>query len=452
MRHGFRGKFHLLRVTLLLTMVVLFTTALLLSMASSMRMYRERVRQNSIVKGVEEISQASNKIIEELSDKAVIFANEQYDSLYELVRGGDDNSLTEDELEDYFKSGFANKFKECYPDDLVYGILSDVIKQAGIENVTVIDDRQATLNISRDETGKVYGISLDNVTLSYESPGALKRVDTISYEIKIPEAIFYDGNEDLFDYCMVSQKGVYITGETSSVMGDIYAGDHTEEESRDAELEYGETVYLGGLNILATQLAVEGKRIVTKGDININGSFVIFSSGDDILKCFGHRMNKIEGYKAESMYSLDGVFYSLDKTDEKALDEYYEYVNRIDYATNRLELISGVYDSQEDDEYEGEYRKIISDSDVDIKEDYTGIVVTSQNVIIERNVNFEGLIICGDRLYVMGNNNIVANRNVLRNIVAEEFEQNYEAEAKDYIGGIVSPGLHQSQYSVIPYR
>lgn len=447
------GRFHLLRVTLLLTMVILFATALILGMSSSLRMYRQKAEQNSIVQGVEGITLASNKIIEELSEKSQIFAKEQYDTLDELIRANDSNYMAEEELEEYFRAGFANKFKDCYPDDLICDIFNGIIQKAGIENVTVVDNHDSSLEISRDESGNVYGVCLSNITLCYDNPVAGERTDTINFEIKIPQAIFYDGNEELFGYCMVAQKGVYITGETSSVIGDIYAGDHEEADSREVELEYGETGYLGGLNILATQVGIEAEKIVTKGDININGSFVIFSSdGDNVLNCYGHRMNKIAGYKQESAYSLDGVFYSLDKTDEKALDQYYEHVNRIDFASSRLELISDVYDSQKDPEYKGKYRKIISNTDVDIKENFTGIILTSHNVIIEPNVNFEGLIMCGDRLYVRGNNIIVANMNVLRNIIAEESEQNYEAEAKDYIGGISNPGLHMSQYGVVPYR
>lgn len=446
------GRFHSLRTVLLLTMVLLFAITVIIGAGYMLSVYREKAQQNGIVRDVESINLASNKIIEELSAKSETFAKEQYDSLYELIRHESSSYIPEEELEEYFRSGFANKFKECFPDDLICGLIAEILDREQIENVKVLESSHPTLDIKKDSAGRVESITLSDIALVCVNQVYGGFVDTISFEIKIPEAIFYDGNEDLFGYCMVAKKGVYITGETSSVLGNIYAGDHEEDDNRDAELVYGETGYLGGLNILSTQLGIEAERILTKGDINMNGSFVIFSPEVDSLKCYAHRMNQIESYKNESVYSLDGEFVSLDKTTEEELDEYNEYLSRIDYATNRLELISDVYDSAEDSEYQGKYHKIISNYDVDINEDFTGIVVTSQNVIIERNVNFEGLIVCGDRIYVRGNNNIVANRNVLQSIIAEEFEQNYESEAKDYIGGIVSPGLNSAEYGVIPYR
>lgn len=446
------GRFHSLRTVLLLTMVLLFAATVIIGAYGSMSVYRQRAQQNGIVRGVESISLASNKIIEELSEQSEVFAKEQYDSLYELIRHESNGYIPEEELEEFFRSGFANKFKESYPDELICSLISEIINREQIENVKVLESSHPTMDIKKDSAGRVESITLSDVGLVYVNQVYGGTADTISYEIKIPEAIFYDGNEDLFGYCMVAGKGVYITGETSSVLGNIYAGDHEEDDKRDAELVYGETGYLGGLNILSTQLGIEAERIVTKADINMNGSFVIFSPEGDLLKCYAHRMNQIESYKNESVYSLDGEFISLDEAAEEDIDEYNEYLSGIDFATNRLDLISDVYDSAKDSEYQGKYHKIISNYDVDITEDFTGIVVTSQNVIVERNVNFEGLIVCGDRIYVRGNNNIVANRNVLQSIIAEEFEENYESEAKDYIGGIVSPGLKSAEYGVIPYR
>lgn len=452
--HAVTERFHLLRVMLLLTMVLLFAQAVLLGEEGAVRYYRERERQQRVSKGVESINNASNVIIDNLTVEAKRIANGQYETLYELLDDGEGGYLSEKELSDFFKAGYANGLKEYLGSDStsVTGKIDEIIRLSGIEGVRAAYNGKSRVVIERDSNGVVYGINLRDITLIYDNPSGDDPTDTFNYNIRLPDAVFYNGNEDLFEYCLVSKKGLYISGATSSVIGDIYAGDHLQEELRDAEIGYGEYNNYGGINILSTQLGVQADRIISKGDININGSFVILASQGGVLNCYGHRLNKIEGFKEKSVYSLDGIFFSLDKTDEKALDDFYEYEKRIDYAAGKLDKIEGFYDSKNDSSYEGIYRKIISDTDVEIKEDFTGVVLTPYNVIINPNVNFEGLILCGDRIYVGGNNNIVSNRSILQRIVKDEIENRYMAEARDFIGGMTIPGISFSEHLVVPFR
>ena len=102
--------------------------------------------------------------------------------------------------------------------------------------------------------------------------------------------------------------------------------------------------------------------------------------------------------------------------------------------------------------YEGRYRKLIAGTDVEIKNDFTGIVVARSNVIIHRDVNFEGVRLCGDMIYARGNNNIVANPGEARTIIASEGGDEYTVRVKDHLGGMKSEGLTDPDYYVIPYR
>ena len=84
--------------------------------------------------------------------------------------------------------------------------------------------------------------------------------------------------------------------------------------------------------------------------------------------------------------------------------------------------------------------------------------MTPGSVIIEEGVNVEGLILSGDRIYVQGNNNIVASVDVMRGIIREELHNDVYIEktpvtdeeralnklhlfVKDYLGGIEYRGI-----------
>ena len=67
-------------------------------------------------------------------------------------------------------------------------------------------------------------------------------------------------------------------------------------------------------------------------------------------------------------------------------------------------------------------------------------------------MNFEGVILCGDRIYAMGNNNIVANPGIARTIIASEGGDEYTVRVKDHLGGMKSEGITEPEYYVVPYR
>ena len=121
----------------------------------------------------------------------------------------------------------------------------------------------------------------------------------------------------------------------------------------------------------------------------------------------------------------------------------------INGTADKVDDITSVYYSRDDHTYSGRYDKIISNEDVTITEDFTGVVITNGNVIIEAGCNIEGLIICGDRIYIYGNNNIVSNREVVRAIVEEENAGAGAAVSAnaagrnvgDYIGGLSDKGV-----------
>ncbi|MCR5831617.1 MAG: hypothetical protein K6G67_05665 [Lachnospiraceae bacterium] len=447
-------RYHWVRLYALLLMIILFLLSVLAVSGSSFSIFRESATQRSIVHSVQDIDRASAVIMKEVTQIARSAGQEQYESLLELVRAEDDTSLSEKELDDYFRMGYANRIRDKLGDNAstICENLAKILENGAPGNVRVIYDPDTVIDEDSDESGVTTGLRIRNVTFECDGRASGIRRDTLSYRIRFPDVVFHAGNDDLFRYVLVAQKGIYITGQTSSIIGDIYAGKHSDQERRDAEIVYGETGTYGGINILTTQLGVKADRIVCQGDINVNGSFVIFSPLAETLECYAQRMNEIRGFSKETVYTLDGEFIPTYKMDEALLTEYNDTISLVDRSLDRLDTISIYYDSNNDGIYVGKYRKLISGTDIEIANDFTGIVATPGNVIIHNDVNFEGTILCGDRIYIMGNNNIVSNPGIIRSIMASDFNDENNIKVSNYISGLKGAGYTEPEYYVVPYR
>lgn len=284
--------------------------------------------------------------------------------------------------------------------------------------------------------------SIDNVVISYIAGDSVMGEKTYSINITPPDISFSDESTNFFDYSLVSLKGTYITGQTSSFVGSMYAGTHEFEEGREAEVIYGEKDPYGGINFLTTQAAVYGDSIITTGDINLKGAFVLFGSEDDRISIYANTINDIENYPSKTEYTVNGDAFLRDGSTEFVNEDHYEDIIRlINSVAGNISGISGVYDSTEDPTYTGSVSKIISNEDVTVTGDFTGVIITGGNVIIEAGCNVEGLVISGDRIYVYGNNNIVSSRDVVHRLLEEERASSQGSgtvpKISDYIGTLI---------------
>ena len=431
--------------------ILLFAMGIMTCSGKAMAFYKEYVIQVSTVRGVQSLTDASNIVISDLSSIARKCAWEEYEALNELILSDKVSNLEEEVLGKYYSGGYFAKLSSTVgetPED-IKNYMNGALKLAGCK-AEVVNQPHFIVEYNEDE--KVISIKLSDVDFIYEDPILGDRSDTVSYSINIPKAIFFTENSSIAKSCMVAQKGIYITGPTSSIIGNIYAGTHTKDERRDAEGMYGEAGTYGGINILSTQLGIYSDTIISTGDININGSFVILSPETDELNCYAKNLNSVNGFTKDSMYSLDGIFNDTDLMSEDTLTDYFTQVNRIANSMVRFGNIEDYYDSKNDFYYNGPYRKIISPYDIEIKSDFTGVIMTPGNVIINSDINVEGIIMCGDRIYVRGNNNIVGNSDILRKIILYESETEGSNLVIDYLDGIKSSGLDEPDYYVVPYR
>ena len=319
----------------------------------------------------------------------------------------------------------------------------------GVRKVRLEDPDSIRLNIKTDAGGHITDSYLENVKLILYRDFKEAARQSCSILLKVPEARFYSANDIIFDHSMLAVKGIYFTGRTSSVVGNVYAGTHEISEFRQADARYGEREIFGGINVLSTQLGVEADTVLTEGDINVRDSFVMFGLDSAEVKLYAHAINRLDGFGSRNNVIVKGE-QILDPGDEG----YKSLVSSIKQGLSGLSGLSDYYDSDNDASYKGTYRKILSNYDVIISGDFKGAIVTSGNVIIEADSSVEGIIIAGDRIYARGNNSIVSDSDIIRVIVDEELidEKALDPESlndefrishylKDYIGGIRLKGI-----------
>ena len=469
------GQYQRTRIVLVILAIFMLSLGLLVGAGKAMIFYKQSVSQKAVVRGVESITEASMAIAEALSYETSNAVREKYDVFCNLVIESDVPSYKESEIEDYYRRGIVNSLKERVgTKEALREYLTGKLPTPPYGKITLDDACSPYFYIEEGSDGSIVSASVRGVVLKYESLPGITRSESVRYDIEFPQVTFYAGNEDAFDYCMMSGKGIYIQGATSSFVGNVYAGEHAATESRDIEISYGEVASYGGINVLGTQLGIAADVVASEADMNLSGSFVIIAPQDNgELNCYMRQLRKMRGYNSESMCSIEGNVYDVRQLPEQHLNEYLRISKMAKTTLSSLCDIPYYYDSNNDSYYEGEYRKIISSQDVEIDEDITGIIMTPANVIIGPGCNVEGLILCGDRIYLQGNNNIVSNETVIKKILSDEIAEtnslgsddaaSSEAEADmqrsevyyhalDYIGGLAYPGIVYPDYYVIPYQ
>ena len=468
---------HPINVLLSIFSVILIFLGVLYGIGQGMIVYKQSASQKSILRGVESISAATMAVADDFSRIYGDEVESKYDACRTVVESHRNTTFKESQLRKSFHDSVLEGFlSDIGGEENIASYIEQTMPQPETGKLSIDKNSAPYVNVTRDNQGDIIQASIRNVTFVYDGIPGIQRTETVRFDLIPPNAIFNGGDEKLFDFCMVSGQGIYATGATSSFVGDIYAGVHKGTESRDIEVSYGEIGIYGGINFMSTQIGVEAGRILSRGDINLNGSFAIFNpEGTDGLKCYAHQIRKMRGYSGNSMYSLNGDFIELDAVPEKELEELMQLQNMVEDALGGIAEIPFFYDSNNDKNFDKDYRKIVSSEDVEIGEDITGFVFSAGNVIVKAGCNVEGMIMCADRIYLQGNNNIVSNAGIVNRIVADELaeslvEQEIEyddgasldAEAEqssgivyrgiDYIGGFTIPGLERQNVYVYPYQ
>ncbi|MCR4739018.1 MAG: hypothetical protein K5886_02005 [Lachnospiraceae bacterium] len=363
------------------------------------------------------LKETEGKLIGLINTELKETAEEEYEPILNMLRNSEE-LYGNTEACALFYERYARALYGSFDEDNIGSTISGYLKTLSGDDEAVGNIRlngTPVFDIKHDKDGSITGCSINRLRLEYAEGGEVITAARYDSNLDYPRAYFTSGSDGLFDYSLVAMKGLYIMGDTSSVIGNVYAGSHSRDERRGAEGMYGEVGRYGGINILSTQIAFNSEKVISLSDINIKSSYVVFGTESEPVRIFGQAINEIEGYNLDNVVNLNGEF-SDDLKDAELLSEKQSILS----DTEGLLSLYDYYDSDNDSDYGGPFRKILSNYDVILSDDFTGVVITSGNVIIEPDTNVEGSIIALDRIYVRGNNNLVANRDIAAALIDYE--------------------------------
>lgn len=433
-----------------LSVIVFFVLTL---SGRSVELTKRLINQKLEIWSQEGLEQAGQELSAAIAAQARSCAAKEFNSLLRSAQSS--SPMDEEEAVKAFATNYCNALKDTYGSgEVLCERLQEALPQIDTGKLTVDTQKPPQFSILTDEeTGTGSRCVVSGVTVLYSHGESYRRARTYEFSIYIPNAHFFDGNDELFEYSLIGNKGVYVTGKTSSIVGNVFAGTHPVSENRKAEAGYGEKDVYGGLNILSTQLGVQAGKVVSAGDVNLKGAFAVFGNEELPISIYANRINKMNGYPTRTDYYIEGTEFL--RADAAGKDSDYERIRTmITDAGRKVYTLEYYYDSVNDEDYGGTYRKIMAGTDITITDDVTGIVITSGNVIVNAGCNVEGMIFAGDRIYIQGNNNIVSNREVLRTIVREEGTapesgDEISHDLTDYLYGLHFRGLYDENFNYV---
>ena len=398
---------------IMISITVLAVVLVCIQMVDITRMLAEQKRDDAAGRTLDDVEQDMSARVKEVCDR---IAEDVYQTMLseENRTGGNSGMLANEDRNEYYIK-YIDAVKEYFGEDsLMVSKLRECIPEVEDAELKLGDAPSPSLYVDYDEKeGKLNKYEFRDVVVWYMKNG--EAIQKVAYDMVIepPDIEFSSAAFNIGDYSMIGMKGIYITGQTSTIVGNVYAGTHEYEEGREEEYAYGEKDPYGGINILTTQLGLYAGSVVTTGDINIKGAFVILGDEDEEISVYANTLNEIEHFPDNTEYTLNGNLFLQSDTTGFTDSEYYDGVIReMGKQTVRLKAAEA-YVSDEDETYTGEYSRIISGEDVVLDSDFTGTVMTSGSIVVEEGVNVEGLLMAGGRIYVRGNNNIVANEEVV---------------------------------------
>ena len=371
-----------------------------------------------------------------------------YDEMIREYGGGPERTLGQGYKGEYCERCVKRLNEEFGDSAVLVSVLRGFLPETEGARFMLSEAPLPSFSLDYDQSlGEIKGCRVSDIIVGYMKDGSNEGQKVFDLSIDPPPADFADAPVSINDFCMLGMKGIYISGETSAIVGDIYAGTHTYEEGREEETDYGEMDPYGGINILNTSLSVSGNIIITEGDINIKGSYVSLGKDNATASVFAKALNDIDSFPQVTEYSVNGQLFLRDGSNVYTNENRYEEIMALMNETfGRISVIDSRYDSNgpadsdaKDNDGEERLRKIIADDDVTIDEDYTGAVITTGNIYVEEGISVEGLLIAGDRIYVRGNNSIVSGPDVINAILRSEEEQLSDGSLPDggYIGDYI---------------
>lgn len=193
--------------------------------------------------------------------------------------GGEAVYQSEEEAFAAFSKNFISRLTKTYPEGPQneealkalngYSLYSPVNAQV---------EKYDGVEIVKDSEKVPIQLAVCGITVKYkESDSAgnatgFESTITTDIVIDIPYVTFFRNSENLLDYALIGNKGVYFNGGNRAVTGNLYAGTDTSEPAANIALYRNEDVS-GGLNFYnMTEASLTANYVISKGDVNVRKS------------------------------------------------------------------------------------------------------------------------------------------------------------------------------------
>lgn len=232
---------------------------------------------------------------------------------------------TETEAFAYFKKYFVDKFKELYG---VSGTTVDPVEIAALivklnEYIVQPSDGSAEIkSLQRIEVASSNAyIKLIGAIVTYDNT-VMQTTSSITTDIVLsaPTIRFFDSHDYVWDYAVIGNEGVTVTGTNNSVNGNLYAGIAGDPEGglvlEDAIFNLsGETIVTSGnITLKDSSLSIQGLTNAMKS--NIWAGTISLESGENHFRAYSNTYldDDLEILSSNSTVTLEGSYYGYNNS------------------------------------------------------------------------------------------------------------------------------------------
>lgn len=150
----------------------------------------------------------------------------------------------------------------------------------GLSDIEVVDNADAA---KKEFVFEKLVVLYEDHSAAGEATGYEAAITT-DIVITMPYVSFFDTPDYMADYALIANEGIYFHGVGSrTVNGNVYAGiapTGTSADPKGCEKDVN-----GGMNVVDTDVALNGQYIISRGDINVRKGSLLVENGGDASAC-----------------------------------------------------------------------------------------------------------------------------------------------------------------------
>lgn len=262
-------------VTTMVAMLFLIVLGTIIMAVSAMN-YRLKSSDRQAKLDFYENEQALDDIYNGIGQESASCLGQAYTTVLNRVTSG--IYLTEADAYNAFCTDFTTLLTGVYvPADLTAVTAKLNVYALKSAQVTVLDMDAVTIEYVTGTTVPNRFV-FEGVSVQFISPEAsnYESIITTDIVVNMPYITFFDENDEVFDYSIVANDGIYFLNADRTVEGNVYAGTAS---SSSYSVYTGEKDVYGGINFYQSTVDFTSRYLVTKGDMNVRQSAVTLSNG-----------------------------------------------------------------------------------------------------------------------------------------------------------------------------